>query len=273
MDYDEILDAFNCFHANRYIFHVWDMEQLYEGFKTLSNYNIFFEDIHVSLAKKDPELLVEKAWVSFLEYNKEAIDLYYTGIPTRPYDKDKTINERKEYRQIYHNPERLKTLFLNKPRLGFCKNCGNLRIHFIGLCKKPCRHCKGNRINRHKDKQFFSNLSLLQPKLKDIKPPSGYQSIDEWAKSVGITKQKASYLINRGRVLLLCKGRNLFIKKGEPLPSQKYKTIENQLIKELLKTITSMAQENPSTQFYYNPHEIKDLILYKKDTSNQEKNK
>ena len=49
--------------------------------------------------------------------------------------------------------------------------------------------------------------------------PSGYQTIKEWAKSVGIPGMSAYSYIYNGRVPFLRKGKKLFIKKGEPTPN------------------------------------------------------
>jgi len=233
------------------------------GLKKISDENVFFENVHLSLFKKDATLFFNQVWSSFLTYHKKTFELHFAGIGLTLLEKKNnwSLKERINFRNKYHKPKLRELLMSDYITLKFCPICGNFQIYNrFPLADKKCRQCGGiPRTSR--DKQFFSNLALVRG-TAPVEPPQGYQTINDWAKSTGISKRKAQYFILNGRIPVVYKGKYLYIKMNEPLPPKIHrKNNESELIKNLKKSVRSSAKKQPFRPLYFNPYQLSRLIL------------
>lgn len=255
------------------------LNSLTKAMKNMSNENMFFEGIHVSLFKKDPAFF-DKVWASFMGRHKEALEVHFSGIQASRYDRDWSIEKRREFREIHHKNRLRELLFNESLDIKFCNNCHNFQIYnrmLKGGNENKCRHCKGVQ-NTTKDRQFFDNLSLLSPrniksrphfqkplpkirsrspKTWKMTPPKGYQLSGTWAKNLGISRQRTHKIVSEGRVPLLFLAGHRFVKIGEPLPQQKW-------ISELCWTMQMAVWWEscriPMKPFRYNPIKFRQFI-------------
>jgi hypothetical protein len=174
MDFNTFYHLVKAWNYSGSIVHT-EKENLSIALKSLSEENMFFEGIHVSLFNEDSESFYDKVWEAFSKRNKESFELYFTGLqPTGRLDKNESVEFRAERRKRLHGHENgLRELLFNGTLyIKFCKKCTNIQIfnRIERVCSNKlnlCCHCKGN-YNKGRDLQFFSNLSLLHGPSKKI---------------------------------------------------------------------------------------------------------
>lgn len=280
MDFPDFVELFNDYkYPDRSSIYV-TMKDLCEVLKVLSDRNMFFECVHVSLFKKNHNLFFDKVWKSFLKHHKKFFDLYQIGMTLEKWRRNKTIEEIIENRKTH---DFRKTLFSgDNVSIKFCHNCHNFQIknRYSGA-NNVCRYCKGRPLNVSKDRQFFANLSLLKGPSKDIiprpykpKPRSyrrglplfrnkilsqkGYQLINKWAEIHGMSRQNADIIISQGRVPVLYVGGHQFVKIKEPLPDKKFRASEVCLA--IKNMIWYKSCEEPTIHLYYDPIQLQKVV-------------